>query len=206
MAGSTGGTPVSNPGRSPGNGSGRHGNSWRIAAWAGAVILLLLPLVAMQVSDEVNWGPFDFLVAGALLFGTGLALELAVRRSGSLTYRLGAGVALFAAFLLIWINLAVGIIGSEGEPANLLYVGVLVVGVAGAIVARFRADAMARAMLVTAGAQALVGVVALAAGWEKTGPRWPLDVLGLTVFFVARFGGSAWLFRQAAREKTAPCV
>ncbi len=197
MAGNTGGTPVN----SPGNGSGRHWNAWRIAAWSGAVILLLLPWVAMQVNGEMNWGPFDFLLAGALLFGTGLALELAVRKSGSIAYRLGVGVALLAAFLLIWINLAVGLIGSEGDAANLLYVGVLAVGIAGSIVARFRADAMARAMVVTAGAQALVGVVALAAGWGASGPRWPLDVAGLTVFFVALFGGSAWLFRQAAREQ-----
>ena len=97
------------------------------------MVLLLLPLVAMQVSDEVKWGPFDFALAGALLFGTALAFELAVRQVGQ--SRLPAGVralALAAAFLLIWINLAVGIIGDEGEPANLLYVGVLAVGIGGA--------------------------------------------------------------------------
>ena len=187
--------------RNPDNGSGRHGNPWRIAAWAGAVILLLLPLVAMQVSDEVNWGPLDFALAGVLLFGTGLGIELAVRRSGSGAYRLAAALALVGALLLIWINLAVGIIGDEGDRANLLYVGVLAVGIGGALVARFEAGAMARAMLATAVAVALVGVVALVAGWGATGPRWPLDVAGLTVFFAALFGGSAWLFRQAARVR-----
>lgn len=39
------------------------------------------------------------------------------------------------------------------------------------------------------------------AGWGATGPSWPLDVAGLTVFFAALFGGAAWLFPQAAREK-----
>ena len=191
----------SNPQRSPDNGSGRRTNPWRIAAWSGAVVLLLLPLVAMQVSDEVQWGPLDFAVAGALIFGTGLALELLLRKSGSLAYRVGAGLALVAAFLLIWINLAVGIIGDEGEPANLLYIGVLAVGIGGALLARFEAGGMARAMVLAAVAVAVVGVVALAAGWGATGPRWPLDIAGLTVFFAALFGGSAWLFRQAAREK-----
>ena len=195
MAGSLERRPESNPN----NGGGQHGNLWRIAAWAGAVILLLLPLVAMQVSDEVNWGPLDFAVAGILLFGTALGVELAVRRSSSGTYRLAAGLALVGALLLIWINLAVGIIGDEGDRANLLYLGVLAVGLGGALLARFEAGGMARAMLLTAIAVAIVGVVALAAGWGATGPRWPLDVAGLTGFFAALFGGSAWLFRQAAR-------
>jgi hypothetical protein len=183
------------------NGGRRHDSWWRMVAWGGAAVLLLLPVVAMQVSDEMNWGPFDFAIAGALLFGTAFVFDLAVRTSGSLAYRLAVGLALGAVFLLIWINLAVGIIGDEGEPANLLYAGVIAVGIIGAVVARFRPDAMARAMLATAGAQALAGVVALAAGWGASGPRWPLDVLGLTVFFVALFGASAWLFRQAAREQ-----
>lgn len=194
--------------RSVGNGedrAGRHDSRWRMAAWGGAVILLLLPLAAMQVSDEMNWGPFDFALAGILLFGTAFAFDLAVRKSsrkpGSLAFRAAAGLALAAVFLLIWINLAVGIIGDEGEPANLLYAGVIAVGIAGALVARGEPAALARAMLVTAGAQALAGVVALAAGWGAAGPRWPLDVLGLTVFFVALFGGAAWLFRRAAREQ-----
>ena len=192
-----------NPRQDNGTGGGRGSNLWRIALWGGAAVLLLLPLLAMQVSDEVQWGPLDFVVMGALLFGTALAFDLAVRRSGSWTYRLAAGVALAAAFLLIWINLAVGIIGDEGEAANLLYLGVLAVGIGGALLARFEAAGMARAMMLAAIAVAVVGVVALAAGWGATGPRWPLDVAGLTVFFAAMFGGSAWLFRQAARAKMA---
>lgn len=191
----------SNPQGNPDNGSGRRMNPWRIAAWSGAVVLLLLPLVAMQVTDEVQWGPLDFAVVGALLLGTGLACEFLLRKSGSLAYRLGAVIALAAALLLIWINLAVGIIGDEGEPANLLYVGVLAVGIGGSFLARFEAGGMARAMVLAAVAVAVVGVVALAAGWGATGPSWPLDIAGLTVFFAALFGGSAWLFHQAAREK-----
>lgn len=191
----------SNPQGNPDNGSGRRMNPWRIAAWSGAVVLLLLPLVAMQVTDEVQWGPLDFAVVGALLLGTGLACEFLLWKSGSLAYRLGAVIALAAALLLIWINLAVGIIGDEGEPANLLYVGVLAVGIGGSFLARFEAGGMARAMVLAAVAVAVVGVVALAAGWGATGPSWPLDIAGLTVFFAALFGGSAWLFHQAAREK-----
>jgi hypothetical protein len=125
-----------------------------------------------------------------------------VRAQGSLAYRLAAGLALGAALLLIWINLAVGIIGSEDEPANLLYGGVLAVGLIGAILARFQTQGMARALLATAAAQVLVAVIALAAGWGAGSPNWPLPLLAITGFFVALFGGSALLFRQAAHERS----
>ena len=185
------------------NGGGRHGSRWRVAAWAVAALLLLLPLVAMQFSDEMNWGVGDFVFAGALLLGTCITYELAVRKTGNRVYRTAVAIALVAAFMLIWLNAAVGVIGSEDDPANLLYGGVLGVGVIGAILARFQPQGMARALFATALAQALVGMIALAAGWGTTGPRWPLDILGLTGFFVALFAGSAWLFRKAAREQSA---
>ena len=183
------------------NGGGRGGSRWRIAAWAVAALILLLPLVAMQFTDEVNWSMADFAFAGALLIGTGLAFELAVRKTGDTAYRAAVGVALVAAFILVWVNGAVGIIGTEGDDANLMYGGVLAVGIVGAILARFRARGMARALFVTALAQALIAVIALAAGWGSTGPRWPLDLVALTGFFVAMFVGSALLFRRSARGR-----
>jgi hypothetical protein len=60
---------------------------------------------------------------------------------------------------------------------------------------------MARALLATALAQALVAVIALIAGLGSTAPIWPWDVLILTGFFAALWVGSAWLFRKAAREQ-----
>jgi hypothetical protein len=181
------------------NGGGRRESRWRIAAWAVAALILLLPLVAMQFTDEVNWSVADFAFAGVLLFGTGLTYELAVRKRGDTAYRFAVGVALAAAFILVWVNGAVGLIGSEDELANLMYGGVLAVGIIGAIIARFQPHGMARALLATALAQALVAVIALAAGLGSTGPIWPLDILALTGVFVALFVGSALLFRKAAR-------
>lgn len=115
-------------------------------------------------------------------------------------YQAAVSVALAAAFLLVWLSLGVGIIGADGDPANLMYFGVLVVGIVGAILARFQARGMVRAMVATAVAQALVGVIALGAGM---GYPWspPLEILGLTGFFVALWIGSAWLFRNASREQ-----
>ena len=160
--------------------------------------ILLLPLVAMQFTEEVNWDLFDFAFMGALLFGTGLAYELVARKAGTIAYRAGVGVALAAAFLLVWMNLAVGLIGNEEDPANLMYGGVLAVGFIGAFIARFQPHGMARALFATALTQALVAVIALIAGWGSTGPIWPRGILMATGFFVALWLGSAWLFQKAA--------
>lgn len=113
-------------------------------------------------------------------------------------YRAAVGVALAAAFLLIWLSLGVGVIGRDGDPANVMYFGVLAVGAIGALIARFRPAGMARALLATAVAQALVAVIALIG---RLGQPWsgPLEILGLTAFFVALFLASAFLFRKAAR-------
>ena len=180
------------------NGDGPRGSRWRIAAWAIAALVLLMPLVAMQFTDQVNWDVGDFAIAGALLLGAGIAFELAVRKTGDTAYRAAVGVALAAAFILVWVNGAVGIIGSENNNANLMYGGVLAVGAIGAIIARFQAHGMARALFATALAQALVAVIALIAG---LGSPWsgPLEIVALNGFFVALFVGSAMLFRKAAR-------
>lgn len=180
------------------NGGGRHGSRWRLAAWAVAALILLYPLAAMQFTEDVNWGVFDFVVAAVLLGGTLITYELVARKADNLAYRAAVAPAVVAALLLVWINLAVGIIGNEEHPANLMYLGVLAVGIVGAILARFRPHDMARALFATALAQALVGVVALVAGLGSTGPIWPLDILGVTGLFVAIFVGSALLFRKAA--------
>ena len=74
--------------------------------------LLLIPLIAMQFTDEVNWASFDFVVAGALLLGTGLIFNLVIREIKNIKYRLAISVALVIVLLFIWTELAVGILGT----------------------------------------------------------------------------------------------
>jgi hypothetical protein len=185
-----------------GDGGGRRGSRWRIAGW-GTAAFLLLPLVAMQFIDEVNWDETDFLVIGAMLAVACGTYELAARMTGNSAYRAAVGVAVATAFILIWINLAVGIIGSEDNPANLMYGGVLAVAIIGAVIARFQPVGMARALSATALAQALAGVIALAAGLGSTAPSFPEAIVFLTGFFAALWLLSAWLFRKAMGEQTA---
>lgn len=76
------------------------------------VTLLLVPFIAMQFTHEVDWKISDFIVAGILLFGTGLMLELILRKIRAKKKRLLTSIILIILFLLIWAELAVGILGS----------------------------------------------------------------------------------------------
>lgn len=84
------------------------------------VALLSAPLVGMLLTDEVAWGAFDFLAAGTLTGGTGLAGRAALRSPGGRGRRAAVAITLTAAFLLVWANLAVGVIGEPGAPVNLV--------------------------------------------------------------------------------------
>jgi hypothetical protein len=173
------------------HGNGQSGNRWRLEIWGGAAFLLLLPFVAMQFTGEVNWDAADFITIGVMLLVACGTYELAARASGSTAYRAAVGLAVLASFLLVWINLAVGIIGNEDNDLNGLFVGVLLVAVVGTVVARGRAGKMVYVMTATAIAQALVAIVALVAGHF---------ILVITAGFVAMWLVSGALFRRAAQD------
>jgi len=75
-------------------------------------LLLLIPLIAMQFTDEVNWTLIDFVVAGFLLLATGLMSELVIRKVNNIKYRIAICIALLVVLLLVWAELAVGIFGT----------------------------------------------------------------------------------------------
>ncbi len=173
---------------------------WRIARWSAAAGLLLAPYIAMQFTKEVNWGFGDFLIFGAMLTGFGLLFEVSLSWSNSFSYRAGMALALSTGFLLIWVVLAVGLIGHEGNTFNLLYVGVLSIGAFGAALARFEPEGMGRALFATAAAQVLAAGVALAVGAGLIHSATVLRLLAATAVFTSLWLLSAGLFRRAARE------
>ena len=148
----------------------------------------------------MDWDAVDFVIFAAMLAGVGVAATVAARKAPNTTYLIAVGVALAATFLLLWINGAVGIIGSENNVANMLYIGVIAVALLGAFVARFEPQGMARAMLAASIAQVLIAVTALVARLGYTDPSWPWDIVFLTVIFAALWATSAWLFDKAAQE------
>lgn len=75
-------------------------------------VLLLIPLIAMQFTNEVNWDVFDFIVAGTLLLGTGLLCEFVLRNVNKPASRIALCAVILLVLALIWIELAVGIFGT----------------------------------------------------------------------------------------------
>ena len=175
---------------------------WRLIGWGGAVVLLALPFVAMQFAvTGVNWSAGDFIFAAALFAVIGGLFEFAVRTSSNGTYRLAFGLGLLGFFATIWVNLAVGIVGSEDNSANLMFFVALLVGIVASLSARFRPAGMARAMFITAAALAIAFVAAQLGHRDDPDVKPPIEAVGAGLF-VLFFVGSAWLFRRAAAQSS----
>ncbi|UOR04158.1 hypothetical protein MUN82_14535 [Hymenobacter aerilatus] len=171
-------------------------------------LLLLIPLVAMQYTAEVNWTFSDFVFGAVVLFGAGSTFVLIARMGSNGTYRVAAGVGVVAGLLLVWANAAVGLVGSEDNPANLLYGGVLAVALLGAFVARFRPLGMSNAMFAAALTYVLVTAIALFV-WTPSGEAAEpqvrlLNVLVANGVFAAIWAVAGVLFRRASAVGSAP--
>ena len=113
------------------------------------------------------------------------------------TYKFAFALAILASLFILWVNLAVGIIGEPENLANLMYVGVPTIGLLGAIIVRFRPTGMANVLQITAFAQFLVAAITVLAGLGY--PPTPLiSLLVFNLIMVAFWAGSALLFRKAA--------
>ncbi len=165
----------------------------------GIAALLSIPFIAMQFTDEVNWKLSDFGIMGTALLAIGLSYEFIARKSLKITYRAAFAIGLLGAFLLFWVNAAVGIIGNEGQAANLLYASVFLVGAIGSIISRFKAYGMAVTLLIAAIVTILVPVVALMI-WPAPETSWSpgiVQVFMMSGFFSLLFLVSASLFYQS---------
>lgn len=169
------------------------------------ILLLMIPLVAMQFSTEVDWNPFDFFVAGFLLFGTGFTYILLTRKAINITYRAGVAVGLFAGLFLIWANLAVGIIGSEDNPVNIIYFGIIGIGIVGAVMSRFNPYGLSLTMFAVSIAFLMIAVVVLFYAGTQ-GADFTIDkimtYIGVHGLFIMLFFISGILFRQATQDES----
>jgi hypothetical protein len=88
----------------------------RLAVWAIIIVaVLLVPLVAMQFTNEVVWTLGDFIIAGCLLFGSAVIYELATRRITDSKRRIIIGAVVLTGLLYFWAELAVGIFTNWGN-------------------------------------------------------------------------------------------
>lgn len=162
---------------------------------------LSIPFIAMQFTNEVNWDVLDFVIMGVLLLGSGLTYILITKISDKTSYRAGVGIAVLAGFLLIWVNLAVGIIGSENNPANLLYLGIYIIGIVGAVISRLGAKGMSITLFVIAVYQMIIPLIASFI-WDSTFDASP-GIIGIAIinlFFAMLFIISGFLFRNASAK------
>ena len=191
--------------------SRRGRNRLRPFLWGGAACLLLLPALAMQLgAPGVVWTVGDFIAMGVMLATACGLYELATWLSGNIAYRAGFGLAVAAGFLTVWVNLAVGMYGSEGNALNLMFGGVLLVAATGALLARFRAHGMAWAMGATALAQLLAAGIGLAVGLTAGTDEVAGSPLAREAFLTACFAlpwlASSQLFRAAAGREGEPAA
>lgn len=160
------------------------------AAWVGAAALLALPAVATLFTREVNWTAFDFAVFAAMLALIVVPFQFALRRVRNFAALAATAVALGTGFVMVWANLAVGLIGDGPTLANRALMAVLAVPAIGAILVRGRPGGMARVMLATALVEAvLLGIFAVLS---------PERGVLFSAVFVAGWLLSAWLFRLSA--------
>ncbi|MCF0070658.1 hypothetical protein LZD49_09255 [Dyadobacter sp. CY261] len=171
-----------------------------LSAWTVAAIAVLTPLFLTLLAIWA-WKPGAGVLAFLLLLGgAGLVYELFTKK-GLVTRAYGFGVftAVAAAAVLMWMNIAVGgILGDN--PANMMYFGVLLVGLTGALIARLEPHGMSHALFAAAFAIMLVPAIALVIGTPAFA-NGVMAVFGLHAFFAILFVGSALLFRQAARDR-----
>ena len=118
-------------------------------------------------------------------------------------YRAAFVVGLSTVFLLGWVSGAVGIIGSENQPENLMYWAVPAVGVIGSLISRFKPRGMARTLFATALVQFLVPVAALIispeVSWGNVGV---IGVFVVNSLFAVLFAVSGSLFRRASTTES----
>ena len=170
-------------------------NRLRFLMWGGLLAIWFLPLIAKQFTDEVQWTTSDHIAWAVMLAIPGGLVDVTSRLSGSWAYRGGVIIALGTAFIITWANLAVGIVGNENNPINLIFFGVILVALIGAPLVGFKASRMRWVMYATAGAQVLSGLVALQA---------EAFVLVFCGVATALWLTSAALFGRAARDAVTP--
>ncbi|RDE06280.1 hypothetical protein DVW87_00665 [Sphingomonas aracearum] len=169
--------------------------------WAGAAALLTVPAIAMRFTAEVQWTASDFVVMGVMLAAACGAFEGLLRAGNGAAYRIAAALTVFGVFFLIWVNLAVGIIGSEDNDANMMFAAVIATVIGGACIAHFQPRGMARTLLAAAVLQVLIAAVAVIGRFGSVeSVNWPKDIIGCTGILTAFWLISAALFARASRS------
>ncbi|MDP3800384.1 MAG: hypothetical protein Q8Q90_03105 [bacterium] len=183
--------------------SGKKDAKKMIIRLAVVLVLSFAMRLVTRFTNEVSWDEAN--AYGVILLALwGFYETLQWLKRCPKTYRIAFGIGFTGMLFLGWVSGAVGIIGSENNPANLMYWAVFAVALVGSIISRFNPRGMAYALFATAFVQFLVPVVALfiwpaKASWGEAGV---IHVFVFnSIFALVFFAGSALLFRRVALEK-----
>ena len=179
-------------------------NLSRSIFWVALITLLLLsvPMVAMQFTDEVKWDAADFFIMGSLIFTTGLSYALLTRASSNIISRVAFAIAIGSTFLLIWVNIAVGLIGSGPNAANLMYAVVVAIVIIGTFISRFTTKGMERVMFTAAIALVLFALIQLLAKMNRYPGSSVTEILAVNAFFATLFAVAGLLFRYITSTRS----
>lgn len=158
----------------------------------GALVLLMVPLVASRVVDGWHWAAGGFVFVYVLFFVTGMAYALIARRMGVWSYKAGVGIALVSGFALGWSDMVQ--VADSGHPENLVYYSVLAVGLVGALLSRLHARGLARTLFAMAATLALIAVILPSGAPPDMARRMAIGHGVYVVLFIA----SGLLFRHAS--------
>lgn len=144
---------------------------------------------------------FDIVLIATLFSGISIAYKLLSRKKEKKIYRFAALLALATAFFVTWVNLAVGVIGSENNPINLLFFLVLIVGIIGASLSHFKPKGMSNTLVAMGFVQFFIPFIALIINKPSIATSDDLrGVIFIIIFnsvFSLLFAISALLFRRA---------
>lgn len=139
----------------------------------------------------MGWSSADFAIVGLMITSVAALVFLNVKFKTNRMYRIASGLTLAGALLLVYINLAVGLIGSEDNSSNVMYFALLGLLSLGAIVSKFRPRGLALTLLITALGQLLIPAIA------KTTAA---NAWVLTILFAALWIAAGFLFLKSAAE------
>jgi hypothetical protein len=169
--------------------------------WVALVtaVISFIPLMAMQFTNEVDWSAGDFVIMGILVFTTGFSYVLLIRSSSNIIYRAAVALAVGSTFLLIWANLAVGLIGSGANAANLMYAGIVAIVIIGTFLSRLTAKGMERVMFTAAITLVLIAIIQLLTKMYQYPGSSVIEIIAVNGFFATLFAVAGLLFRYINR-------
>jgi len=168
------------------------------ALFASAIILITL--TACFVSTEMDWSLFDFVLIWSLLFCAGALYKWITLFAVDSGYRAAVGLAILTGVFMIWSNLGVGIVGSEDEPFNLVYVALLALGLIAAFWVRFEARSLFYVMLSMAMGLGFITLLAFGLGMHRIPHSSTLEILAVHSFLAVPIILSGILFHHAAED------